>query len=116
MFYYRLGVIREISEAGRINGFPTIDHPEATALVLAKRANIKNVLSENKATISAIELEDFKDIKIWTALEVIREAIAMGLLPVNTPSDIKRFYAEYSSDTGHEFRKEKLDDAIKILK
>lgn len=108
-------VIKLISEVGRTNGFPAIDHPEATALVLAKRAEINIILSENKATISAVSLDDFKGMKVWTAFEVIREAILRGLLPVNNPEDIKGYYMEYCRDTGHEFRKERWDDIMKIL-
>jgi len=108
-------VTKLISEIDRINSFPTIDVPEATALLLAKRGNIENVLSENKATIAAVELQDFKNIKIWTALEVIQEAITQGFLPINSTQEIKNYFEGYCEDTTHEFKKDKLERVIKDL-
>lgn len=108
-------ITKIISEVNKIDNFPTIDTPEATALLLAKRGKIDNVLSENKATIAAVELEDFRNIKVWTAIEVIQEAIVQGILPATNAQDIEKYYQEYSLDTGHEFRKDKLDKIIKTL-
>lgn len=78
---------------------------ESSALIYAKRHNINIVLSENRDTRHVVnKFKYFKGLKIWGALEVLRESMIQGILEVNLD--------EYSSHTRQYFKESHIN-AIK---
>jgi len=80
---------------------PAIDFPEATAILYAKKYGIQHVLTENKgAKAVPTVLNDFSEIKIWSALDVLKEAASKGIL-----TDFEKALEEYSTETKHFFKR-----------
>jgi len=80
---------------------PAIDFPEATAILYAKKYRIRHSLTENKGAkaVPAV-LNDFSVIKIWTALNVLKEATSKGIL-----TDFEKALEDYSTETKHLFKR-----------
>jgi len=87
---------------------PAIDFPEATAIIYAKKYGIQHVLTENKgAKAVPTSLNDFSEIKIWSALDVLKEAGSKGIL-----RDFEKALEEYSTETKHIFKEAKKEKKI----
>ncbi|MFQ6061812.1 MAG: hypothetical protein ACE5J9_01370 [Methanosarcinales archaeon] len=85
---------------------------EATALVYAKKRGFNQVLVES--------IEEYKNIKVWSAIDILKEAMIRGILVVKTENDFDYYLDEYSEQTKHFFNKVSRNNAknevLRILK
>lgn len=94
---------------------------EATALVYAKKRGFNHVLSENKVVKRVVEsIEEYKNLKVWSAIDILKEAMIRGILVVKNENDFDYYLDEYSEQTKHFFNKVSRDNAkrevLRILK
>ncbi len=105
---------RSLIERSRMTpGIRGVDLPEAICLVVGKRRGYM-VLTENRGALMIVNLfEEFSNVKVWRALEVIAEAIRRGIL--QTPH-IENIFMEYEVETKHRFPRVDLDNVIRKLR
>jgi len=105
---------RRIVEKTRVTpGIRGVDLPEAICLVIGlKRKYI--VLTENRGALMSVDLlDELKEVVVWRALEVIKEAYRRRLFSEENPLSIFR---EYELDTHHRFPISDLERVIYELK
>jgi len=89
-----------------------IEIPEALCLVVGFRLNAV-VLTENRGALLVPRMiKEWERVKVWRALETIKEAIKRGYVRVSNEEDIKRVFEEYERDTRHIFPRRDLIKAI----
>ena len=112
----------EINEARRLIELtrlkpevPSVDLPESLCLVIGRRRGYV-VLSENRGAVLAPKiLDEYKNVTVWRALELLYNAILRGFLKPNC-SKPESVFEEYSSDTFHLFPSKALDYVIKEVR
>ncbi len=94
---------------------PSMDLPEALCLAVGRRRGY-TVLTENRAALLAPRLlSEYRDVRVWRALEVLVEAARRGILTVDC-SNPGSIFEEYRTDTFHIFPRRALEEAIRVVR
>jgi len=89
-----------------------IELPEAICLA-AGRSLGAVVLTENLGALQAtLHIPEYHGVKVWRALEVLREALLKGLIKASSRSEVEEVFREYEHDTRHLFSRESLERVI----
>jgi len=89
-----------------------IEMPEALCLVIGSRLNAI-ILTENRGALLVPKvMKKWRRVKVWRALETIKEAIKRGYIKVFSEEDVRKTFREYEEDTGHIFPRRDLIRAI----
>jgi len=91
-----------------------IDLPEAICLVVGKVRGYV-VLTENKGAIMISEvINEYRDVVVWRALEVLLTAHLTGVLNVDCSDPLKHF-TEYQEDTLHIFPRKDVTEVRSLI-
>ena len=91
---------------------PSLERPDMLCLIIAKNLNAI-LISENLGIHRVIEFHPrYRNVKIWTALEVIENMVYKGIFNVSSKEEYLRYVRQYESDTGHVFKMSRLTKSI----
>jgi len=92
-----------------------IEIPEAICLVIGRKLKAI-VLTENRGAFLAVQvLESLRNVIVWRALEVLKEAIKMGILKVKDRDEALSIFKEYEENTHHLFPRKDLKEALEDI-
>ena len=88
---------------------PALERPDILCLIMAYMSN-SILLSENKGILRVIAFHPkYSAIKVWTALEVLENAVYRGLLKINDIKNFLQLVKEYEEDTKHFFNRTRMN-------
>ncbi len=107
---------RRLVEQSRLHPqIPAVDLPEAICLVVGRNRGYI-VLTENRGALLVPRiLDEYRNVIVWRALEILLNAIRVGVLEVNC-NNPEQVFKEYSEDTLHIFPSKALNKAIEEVK
>ena len=89
-----------------------LDMPEAVCLIIGKDFDFV-VLTENRGALMMAEaLPDLSGVRVWRALEVLKECMKRGVLRVSDEEEVISMFKRYEEETLHIFPREELQIAI----
>ena len=92
-------------------GLRRLDMPEAVCLIIGKNFDFV-VLTENRGALMMVEaLPDLSGVRVWRALEVLKECMKRGVLRVSD-EEVISIFKRYEEETLHIFPREELQIAI----
>ncbi|RLG50551.1 MAG: hypothetical protein DRN96_07390 [Thermoproteota archaeon] len=90
-----------------------IEIPEALCLTLGKQKGYI-VLTENTGALMVADMiQEYSAVKVWRALELLKEIAARKLAAIQTRSQLLHLFQRYEHETKHKFPRRDLEEAIR---